>query len=149
MQNMLDKVTSNLEKITVASSESVGGRHRRYCESFEKSHSDRSVSAHALATLPHLFPEPVLRMDSQCKYGCVARGDSILFMRRVATPGYREKIWDHAAGTLLVREAGGFVCNGSGSDLSFNGSSFLPNYDGLIMAGIPTVKDTVLATLKQ
>ncbi len=32
-------------------------------------------------------------MDSQAKYGCLARGDGGVYMRMPAGSGYKEKIW--------------------------------------------------------
>lgn len=46
--------------------------------------------------------EPV-RIDSQCKYAVVARGDSSVYLR-LSSLTYKEKIWDHAAGLLVVEE---------------------------------------------
>lgn len=49
-----------------------------------------------------------LRMDSQVKYGLLSRGDASIFMR-FPSPTYKEKIWDHCAGVVIVEEAGGKV----------------------------------------
>ena len=51
-------------------------------------------------------PRPV-RIDSQCKYAVVARGEASIYLRLPTRADYREKIWDHAAGTLIVEAAGG------------------------------------------
>ncbi len=51
---------------------------------------------------------PPLRMDSQVKYGLLSRGCASIFMR-FPPPTYKEKIWDHAAGFVIVEEAGGKV----------------------------------------
>ena len=48
----------------------------------------------------------------------MARGDACLFLRFPA-PDYREKIWDHAAGAVIVTEAGGRITDGSGAPLDF------------------------------
>jgi hypothetical protein len=68
----------------------------------------------ATAVLPHLQAQalgvvlPPLRMDSQVKYGLLSRGEASIFMR-FPPPSYREKIWDHCAGFVIVEEAGGKV----------------------------------------
>lgn len=51
---------------------------------------------------------PPLQMDSQAKYGAVARGEAALYLRLpwAEFPDYRENIWDHAAGAIVVEEAG-------------------------------------------
>ena len=48
-------------------------------------------------------------MDSQAKYAVVARGEADIYLRLPTRADYREKIWDHAAGALIVTEAGGVV----------------------------------------
>ena len=44
------------------------------------------------------------------KYGALARGNGSVYLR-LPTPGkrYIEKIWDHAAGQIVIEEAGGKV----------------------------------------
>lgn len=44
---------------------------------------------------------PPVRIDSQVKYGALSRGDGAIYMR-LPHKGYREKIWDHAAGCIVV-----------------------------------------------
>lgn len=44
---------------------------------------------------------PPVRIDSQAKYGALSRGDGAIYLR-FPHKGYREKIWDHAAGTIVV-----------------------------------------------
>ena len=61
------------------------------------------------------------KLDGQVKYGIVASGDADLYLRipNPRTPLYREKIWDHAAGLLLVEEAGGMVTDVDGKEPRF------------------------------
>jgi 3'(2'), 5'-bisphosphate nucleotidase len=47
-------------------------------------------------------------------------------------PDYREKIWDQAAGSLLVEEAGGKVSDLNGKDLDFNAGRTLLNNRGIL-----------------
>lgn len=44
---------------------------------------------------------PPVRIDSQAKYGALSRGDGAIYMR-FPRKGYREKIWDHAAGCIVA-----------------------------------------------
>lgn len=62
-----------------------------FCESFESAHSSHSDSA-KIAGLLGMSRAP-LRMDSQCKYGCIARGDADIYLRITVKPGYEENIW--------------------------------------------------------
>ncbi len=89
----------------------------RFCESVEAAHSDQDESARIASELG-IHAEPV-RMDSQCKYAAVARGDASIYLRLPTREDYREKIWDHAAGKLVVEEAGGRVSDIDGRPLDF------------------------------
>ena len=84
----------------------------RYAESVEAAHSSQSVSA-LVADRLGITAEP-LRLDSQTKYAVVARGDASIYLR-FAHGDYRENVWDHAAGSLIVTEAGGRVTDAYGS----------------------------------
>lgn len=44
---------------------------------------------------------PPVRIDSQAKYGALSRGDGSIYLR-FPRRGYVEKIWDHAAGYIVV-----------------------------------------------
>jgi 3'(2'), 5'-bisphosphate nucleotidase len=59
-------------------------------ESYEANHSDHDLSR-KMTTILKLNPEPI-RMDSQCKYGLVARGDAHVYIR-CPKKGYSERIW--------------------------------------------------------
>ena len=89
----------------------------RFCESVESGHSAQGDAAAIAARLGIVTPP--LRMDSQAKYGIVARGDADIYLRMPTRSDYREKIWDHAAGALIVEEAGGTVTDISGRSLEF------------------------------
>ncbi|MEZ6187889.1 MAG: inositol monophosphatase family protein [Planctomycetota bacterium] len=85
----------------------------RLCQSVEQAHSDQDL-AQALAARLGIGSEP-RRLDSLAKYGLVARGDAEIYLR-LPRPGSTRKecIWDHAAGVLLVTEAGGRVTDTRG-----------------------------------
>ena len=46
--------------------------------------------------------------------GALARGDAAVNLR-FPHAGYREKIWDHAAGALIVTEAGAAISDAAGA----------------------------------
>jgi 3'(2'), 5'-bisphosphate nucleotidase len=73
-------------------------------------------------------------MDSQVKYGIVASGDADIYLRipNPATRDYREKIWDHAAGSLIVEEAGGWVSDIDGKKLDFSMGKTLCRNRGIL-----------------
>lgn len=72
------------------------------------------------------------------KYAAIARGDAEIFMK-FATAGYKEKVWDHAAGVLIVEEAGGVVTDAGGRPLDFSKGMYLEGLDRGIIAccGVP------------
>lgn len=98
----------------------------RFCESVESGHSEHGLSARAAEKLG-IGGIPV-RMDSQAKYAVVADGRAEIYMRLPAKKDYKEKIWDHAGGVLLVEEAGGAVTDVLGRPLEFtHGKELLAN----------------------
>jgi 3'(2'), 5'-bisphosphate nucleotidase len=117
-----------------------------FCESFESSHSWHD----ALATIMKLLgvQRPVLRLDSQCKYGVVARGDASVYLRVPPPESSEENIWDHAAGALIVEEAGGRVTDLRGKPLDFTRGKKLLNNWG-ILATNGRLHDQVLEAVQQ
>jgi 3'(2'), 5'-bisphosphate nucleotidase len=102
----------------------------RFCESVESGHSDQDGAA-KIAELLGITAEPV-RMDSQAKYAGVARGDASIYLRLPTRADYREKIWDHAAGAIVVEEAGGTVTDAFGKPLDFTHGRKLEQNRGVI-----------------
>ncbi len=92
----------------------------RFAESVESTHSD--LDAHAQIAQQVGIVDPPIRMDSQVKYGVLARGEASVYIRlpNPMTPDYRECIWDHAAGLIVVEEAGGLVTDVDGRELDFS-----------------------------
>ncbi len=102
----------------------------RFCESVESGHSNQSDSAKVAQALG-ITAEPV-RMDSQAKYAAVARGEASIYLRLPTSAQYREKIWDHAAGAIVVQEAGGTVTDAFGKPLDFTQGRTLASNRGII-----------------
>jgi 3'(2'), 5'-bisphosphate nucleotidase len=100
------------------------------CESVESGHSAHDWSGLIAGDLA--VQKSPLRMDSQCKYLAVARGDADLYLRLPTKKGYQEKIWDHAGGVLLVQEAGGQVTDIGGRLLDFRQGSTLALNEGVV-----------------
>jgi 3'(2'), 5'-bisphosphate nucleotidase len=103
----------------------------RFCEPVESGHSAQGDAAVVAAQLG-ITAEP-LRMDSQAKYAVVARGEADIYLRLPTRPDYREKIWDHAAGSLIVTEAGGTVTDITGRALEFHHGRELNANQGVIV----------------
>ena len=90
------------------------------CEAFESRHSNHHVAAQVASRLGVV--RPPIRMDGQGKYGMVAAGEAA-FYTRLPPDGYQENIWDHAAGSIVVEEAGGRVTDLRGQTLRFDGGA--------------------------
>ena len=119
----------------------------RFCESVESAHSDQDHSA-KIAALLGITAEP-LRIDSQCKYAAVAEGDASIYLRLPTKKDYREKIWDHAAGKLVVEEAGGRVSDVEGAALDFRRGRTLAANRGVVATSGGALHDLVLAAIQQ
>jgi 3'(2'), 5'-bisphosphate nucleotidase len=117
-----------------------------FTESVESDHADHLIHRRLAKTLN--ITKPPLRADSQAKYGIVARGEAALYLRvpSPSEPGYREKIWDHAAGSIIAEEAGGRVTDVRGRPLDFShGIRMENNYGILVTNGL--LHDIVLRAL--
>ncbi len=117
----------------------------RFCESVESGHSDQSASARIARELA-ITHEPV-RMDSQAKYAAVARGEAQIYLRLPTRADYRECIWDHAAGAIIVTEAGGRVTDITGKPLDFAQGGRLEANQGVIATNGP-LHDQVVAAVQ-
>jgi 3'(2'), 5'-bisphosphate nucleotidase len=116
------------KKITVSAIKDPG--EALFCESFESSHSSHDQMARIVAALG--AKRPPLRMDSQAKYGILARGEGTVYLRLPTEKSYEEKIWDHAAGMIIVEEAGGRVTDLFGKPLDFSRGRTLDNNQGIV-----------------
>jgi 3'(2'), 5'-bisphosphate nucleotidase len=109
----------NGEFDAVKVSECAVPREAKVLRSFESQHTDVK-KMDELIRLLGILAEPVL-MDSSAKYALLAAGKGDLIFRLVTPfqPNYIEKIWDHAAGSIIVEEAGGRVTDLRGGSLDF------------------------------
>lgn len=118
----------------------------RICESMESGHTDQKASASLSQRLGMI--RPPLRMDSQAKYAAVARGQASIYLRLPTSATYRENIWDHAAGMILVQEAGGRVTDLDGQPLDFSRGAKLDVNRG-VAATCGSIHDALLASVRQ
>jgi HAL2 family 3'(2'),5'-bisphosphate nucleotidase len=116
----------------------------RYAESVEAAHSDQSEAARIGAALG-ITAEPV-RLDSQTKYAMVARGDASIYLR-VPRGDYRENIWDHAAGLLIVEEAGGRVSDVEGRPFDLTTGQRMTRNRGAVVTAAG-IHDQVVAAVR-
>ncbi|CAK9325162.1 unnamed protein product [Citrullus colocynthis] len=116
-----------------------------FCEPVEKRNSNHSFTA-GLAYSVGLRKQP-LRVYSMVKYAAIARGDAEIFMKFART-GYREKIWDHAAGVIIVEAAGGVVTDAGGRPLDFSKGVYLEGLDrGIIVCSGPILHEKIIGAV--
>ena len=118
----------------------------RFCESVESGHSAHGDAA-SIADRLGITAAP-LRMDSQAKYAVVARGEADIYLRLPTRADYREKIWDHAAGALMIAEAGGTVTDIHGKPLEFHHGRELAANRGVIVTN-GRLHDRVLDAIRE
>jgi len=115
-------------------------------ESVEAGHSSHGDAAEIAKILT--ITAPPVRMDSQCKYASLARGDASIYLRLPVSNTYQEKIWDHAAGCLIVTEAGGLVTDTNGLPLDFTVGRTLSRNKGVISTNLQAVHSKVLGAVE-
>jgi 3'(2'), 5'-bisphosphate nucleotidase len=117
-----------------------------FCESVESAHASHEDTARVASDVG--IKKSPLRMDGMCKYGIVARGDASFYLRIPGRKPYAEKIWDHAAGFVMVLEAGGKVTDIDGLPLNFTLGRTLDTNRG-ILASSGRIHQQVLDSLKR
>lgn len=120
-----------------------------FFESFEAAHSMHDLSSSIAKKLG--VRAPPVRIDSQAKYAAMARGDGAIYLR-FPHKGYREKIWDHAAGFIVVSEAGGVASDAAGNELDFSRGRYLDLDSGIICTNkklMPLLLKAVQDSLKE
>lgn len=120
----------NFQRLKV--SDQADARAARLLRSVESGHTNVDqigafVQAMGIQTSP-------LSMDSQAKYAVLAAGGGELLLRLLSAdkPGYREKIWDQAAGSLILEEAGGQITDLDGKPLDFTPPRSLSHNRGIL-----------------
>jgi len=104
----------------------------RLLRSFEAGHTNvdqiEGIAAHL-----GISHDKMARMDSQAKYAALAAGHGELLFRLLSPsrPDYRECIWDHAAGAIILEEAGGCVTDLNGKPFDFTRGRKLTENIGL------------------
>jgi 3'(2'), 5'-bisphosphate nucleotidase len=122
-----------------------GDRPVRVCESVEAEHSDQSQSARIVQVLGGT--NAPVRLDSQCKYAVVARGQADAYLRLPRRADYVEKIWDHAAGSVIAAEAGAVVTDITGTPLQFTHGRKLHANRGVVCTA-PGLHERIIAAIR-
>ncbi len=119
----------------------------RALRSVEKGHTNVSQIDVMSQTLG--IAAPPVPMDSQAKYAVLAAGGGEMLVRFISAsmPDYLEKIWDQAAGSIVVAEAGGRITDLDGKPLDFShGRTLVQNRGVLATNGL--LHDPVLAAIR-
>ena len=87
-----------------------------------------------------------LRIDSQAKYGSLSRGDAHIYLR-FPPKTYREKVWDHAAGAIIISESGGVISDAAGVPLEFGKGRFLDINGGIVASATPELHEQLLKAI--
>lgn len=117
----------------------------RILRSVEAGHTNIS-QIDTFAQALHVQADPV-RMDSQAKYAVLASGEGELILRLLSPsrPEYKEKIWDQAAGSLVLQEAGGMITDLRGNPLDFTTGRKLVNNRGILASNSLVHEDALKA----
>ncbi|CAF0914397.1 unnamed protein product [Didymodactylos carnosus] len=121
----------------------------QYVESIENTLCDHEKQDKVAQLLG--ISTPSIRLDSMTKYCLVASGKVGLYLR-FPSPNkvdYRENIWDHAAGVIVVEESGGYVTDMDGKELNFHDNIKMLNNRGVIVSNNITIHQQLLHVIKQ
>mmetsp|Transcript_7513 Transcript_7513/g.8590 ORF Transcript_7513/g.8590 Transcript_7513/m.8590 type:complete len:91 (+) Transcript_7513:927-1199(+) len=88
-------------------------------------------------------------MDSQVKYGVLARGGAEMFAR-LPKKSYVEWIWDHAAGRIVIEEAGGIQTDTNGKLIDYGlGAKMDDHVDGILASPGGVFHDALLNAVER
>lgn len=104
----------------------------RLVRSFEAAHTNTSQVDSFQQALGGKA-DHLVQMDSQVKYALLAAGQGEVYLRFLSPNqlDYKEKIWDQAAGSVIVEEAGGKVTDLDGKPLDFSQGRSLKENRGI------------------
>ena len=104
----------------------------RILDSFDPEHKNAEKDRRIREALG-IRQAPIV-LDSMAKQVMLAAGEAEIFFRTLPRkePGYREKIWDVAAGALAIEEAGGRVTDLEGHELDFSAGLTLARNPGFM-----------------
>ena len=105
---------------------------RRFVDAITSTHHD--VDAHRQIAQQIGLITPPIKMFGQAKYGVLARGEAsaYIYLLKTTEQHNRESIWDHAAGMIVVEEAGGVVTDVDGQALDFSQGKRLAHNRGIL-----------------
>ena len=131
----------------------------RFCIGVEEGFADPDGKCKAMAKILHGSTNALdkttgdivkaCRIDSQAKYGMLARGDAEFYVR-LPKSDYREWIWDVAPGIVILQEAGGRVTDVHGNDIDCSqGVKLVNNAAGILGANDPHLHDALFKSYQE
>ena len=141
-----------------SSSEIPSPNDGRFCVGVEKGIADALGRCDEMAKILH-GRETALdssgeiikssRIDSMAKYAVIARGQAEYYVR-LPKPEYVENIWDHAAGVIIIEEAGGKITDQDGLPLDFSlGPKLSDKIQGIFGSNGGEFHDALLRSFNQ
>jgi len=126
----------------------------RFCVGVEQGFGDPTGKAKVMAQELHGSLDEATddikyatRIDSQAKYGLVARGGGEFYVR-LPRLDYEEWMWDVAPGVLVLQESGGIITDANGNDLDFTCGGKLSSNYGVLGARTKPLYDDLLAAYR-
>jgi len=150
-----DQSTKGAVRIHTTSKDSIPLNQARFCIGVEK-YGDPLGRIIAIAKKIHGGLDSSTgndiiysrRMDSQIKYGVLARGGAEIFAR-FPKKSYVEFIWDHAAGRVVIEEAGGIQTDTENLLIDYGlGAKMSPMVEGIIASSGAFYHDALLRAYK-
>jgi 3'(2'), 5'-bisphosphate nucleotidase len=138
-------VVGQWQRLTVSTTTNIADA--RLLRSVESAHTNTGTMGELVAALG--INAPPVPLDSQAKYAVLAAGAGEALLRLISSsrPDYRERIWDQAAGSIVVEEAGGRVSDLDGKPLDFSRGRGLERNRG-VLATNGHLHDALLAGLR-
>lgn len=153
----LDRSTIGAKKVKTTRNDGHGDiplSEARFCIGVEK-YSDPEGKVTAIANKIHGKLDDsgdilhTRRMDSQVKYGVVARGGAE-YVTRLPKKDYVEWIWDHASGRIVIEEAGGIQTDTQGKLIDYGlGAKMNKDVDGLLISCGGIFHDSILTAYQE
>ncbi len=152
-----DSSTLGFTQINVTQNDGEGKvplSQSRFCIGVEKySDPDGKISSIAESIHGQLDSDGDIlysaRMDSQVKYGVLARGGAEIFAR-LPKKSYVEWIWDHAPGRVVIEEAGGVQSDTKGNVINYDlGAKMDESVDGILASPGGVFQKALIEAVKE
>lgn len=142
--DVVDEDLTKSEKITMKNN-LASTSEITVCEGVEKGHSSHDDQSKIKQYL-NIPTDQTVNLDSQAKYCTLSKGLAEIYLRLPVSATYQEKVWDHAAGNVLITESGGVVTDMTGKELDFGKGRYL--YSSGVIAASKQFHSKVIEAIK-